>query len=888
MPNTIFSCKRFLFFATYSLFLVIPSVAQDSIPKKVYYTQSIGDKSPPRIDGKLDEEIWNLVAWSGDYVEYTPEENTSPSEPTQMKILYDQKNLYVGFRCFDSSPDAIVKRLSRRDGFDGDWVEINIDSFYDLRTAFSFTSSVSGVIGDEFVTNDGQNWDSTWNPIWYLKTHIDDEGWTAEVKIPLSQLRFGKQEDQVWGIQSTRRFFRNEERSVWQRTPLNAPGWVSSFGELRGLKGLEPQKQLEIQPFVVSSNTTYEPEVGNPFRDGNDNQLNAGVDGKIGITNDLTMDFTINPDFGQVEADPSAIALDGFQIFFPEQRPFFIENKNIFDYRYATSRSLYTNGFDNIFYSRRIGRAPQGFAQFQSGEFVDQPAVSTILGAAKFSGKTRNGWSIGLLESLTAEENATISDGTNSREEAIEPLTNYLVGRLQKDFNNRNSYVGGIFTATNRSLTDNLDFLHEAAYSGGFDLRHQWKNRRYYLGANVIFSHVRGSQDAIRRTQNSFVRLFQRVDSPHVEVDENRTSLTGTGGNIQIGKASGNWRFENGISWNSPELELNDVGFQRQADDFRQYSWLSYRTTKPMEKVRSYTLNYRHRSVFDFSGRLNDVTFDANGFVNLNNNWFINGGITYRPINYSNFALRGGPRLKFPAQYSFRQGIISDSRDKLRINYTQSFLWGTDRSLFNYSVSGQLTYQPTNALQLAIAPTYTINNDKYQYVNTVFNETSNPKERYINGFIEQRTLSFPLRLDYIITPNLTVQYWGQPFISRGRYRDYTFVGEPTAGNINNRFIGITEDQTLRTPEGTIGFDLDNDSLFEYSLPNPDFEFVQWRSNMVLRWEYIRGSELFLVWSQDISTFGNSEEGLFEGLRNNLFNNKPQNIFLIKATYRFRR
>ncbi|MEO1013042.1 MAG: DUF5916 domain-containing protein, partial [Bacteroidota bacterium] len=293
---------------------------QDTILKRVYNTTYIDKVPAPRIDGFIDDPAWDLVAWSGNYVEWSPDENTPPAYPSKMKILYDKKNLYVAFRCYDDEPDKIVNRLSRRDGFDGDWVEINLGSLGDLRTAYSFTISVSGVKGEEFITNDGASWDSTWNPIWYAKTNIDKEGWTAEIRIPLSQVKFSNAKEQVWGIQSTRRFFRKEERSVWQRSPQNAPGWVSNFGELHGLKNLQPQKQLEIQPYLVGRYNTYEAEPGNPFRDGNDLTLDGGLDGKVGITNDLTLDFTVNPDFGQVEADPSAIALDGFQIFFPEQR----------------------------------------------------------------------------------------------------------------------------------------------------------------------------------------------------------------------------------------------------------------------------------------------------------------------------------------------------------------------------------------------------------------------------------------------------------------------------------------------------------------------------------------------------------------------------------------
>ena len=290
------------------IFLQLGLYAQESkekIPKRVYTTKSLGEIAAPVIDGVIDDESWNLVEWDGDFIEREPDENTPPSQQTKFKIIYDAKHLYIAIRAFDNEPDKIEKRLSRRDGFEGDYVEMHIDSYHDLRTAFSFTVTAAGVKGDEAISENGENFDESWNPIWYTKTNIDEEGWTAEMKIPLSQLRFGKSEEQIWGLQMMRRLFREEERSIWQRIPQDSPGWVSEFGELRGLINLQPQKQIEIQPFLLTQYDTYPKEDNNPYRDGDDFTFNGGVDGKIGITNNLTLDFTVNPDFGQVEADPA-------------------------------------------------------------------------------------------------------------------------------------------------------------------------------------------------------------------------------------------------------------------------------------------------------------------------------------------------------------------------------------------------------------------------------------------------------------------------------------------------------------------------------------------------------------------------------------------------------
>ena len=406
--------------------------SETKIEKKIYTTSRVSG-AVPEIDGKLTDAAWEQVEWGGDFIQYQPSSGEAPAEPTQFKILYDDKNLYLAFKCYDKEPEKIVRRMSRRDGFEGDWIEVNIDSYFDHLTAFSFTLSASGVIGDEAITNNGNNWDSSWDPIWFAKTSIDQEGWTGEARIPLSQLRFANKEHHVWGLQLTRRYFRKEERSTWQHIPNDAPGWVHMFGELHGISGIKPQKQLEIAPYTLAKIERFEKEEGNPFVTGKDEALSVGVDGKIGITSDLTLDFTINPDFGQVEADPSQVNLSAFQVFFQERRPFFVEGRTILDYR--LTRSAWGGSFssDRLFYSRRIGRSPQYFPSLEGNEYIDRPQNTSILGALKLTGKTKKGLSIGVVETVTAEEKAVIDHEGSRREVTVEPLTNYFVGRVQQD-----------------------------------------------------------------------------------------------------------------------------------------------------------------------------------------------------------------------------------------------------------------------------------------------------------------------------------------------------------------------------------------------------------------------------------------------------------------------
>ncbi len=440
-----------------------PNVTADGVERRQYQTLHIGDQVI-KLDGIHDEASWLQVDWGTDFLKHQPDNGTKANQETGFKVLHDTKYLYLAYRAYDIAPDSIVARLGRRDKFSGDWGEINIDSYHDLRTAFSFTLSVSGLRSDEFVSNDGNDWDTNWNPVWEAATNIDSLGWIAEVRIPFSQLRYGNQSEPVWGFQVMRRLFRKEERSTWQHVSQNSNGWVSNFGELRGLTNLPTNKQIELAPYVPGQTESFEAEPGNPFMDGSRSNIFAGIDGKLSVTRDMILDFTINPDFGQVEADPDAVRLDGYEIFFSERRPFFIESRNLFDYQVTGSSAGGAFDTDLLFYSRRIGGAPHGYPLLNNGEYADIPSATSILGAAKSSGKTKDGLSIGILESVTDPVMAKIASGDDRREELVEPLTNYFIGIIT-DFNQGKTIVGGVITSLNRK--DGLPDLHKSAFSGG-------------------------------------------------------------------------------------------------------------------------------------------------------------------------------------------------------------------------------------------------------------------------------------------------------------------------------------------------------------------------------------------------------------------------------------
>lgn len=863
----------------YTVLIILVSLnikAQSIYEKKKYVAQRIENAQQPKIDGILDDTVWERTSWTGDFTESRPAAGTKPTVATRFKILYDDNHLYVALQCFDSAPDSIVRRLSRRDGFQGDRINVILDSNNDKRTAFIFTVTAAGVKGDETLTENGKNIDATWNPIWYADASIDKDGWNGEMKIPLSQLRFGGEGDQVWGLNVSRAFFRTSERYAWNAVRPDAPGFVSEAGELHGLTGIKPQRQLEIQPFVVAKADLYPKVDGNPYRDGRDVGFNAGLDAKIGVTNNLTLDLTFNPDFGQVEADPGAISLDGFQIFYNEQRPFFIENKDIFNFQFASDN-------DNLFYSRRIGRSPQGRLETYDNEtYVDRPQLTTILGAAKFSGKTNDGWSIGVLESITDREYARINNQVTETKKAVEPMTNYFVGRIQKDFNKKNTFVGGILTSTHRFKPDQkFSSLADDAITGGIDFKHQWKDRAYYLLGNIVTSQVSGETEAISLIQNDLARLYQRVDATHLDYDGSRTRISGTGGKFEIGKAgSGNWLYHSGINWRSPGLELNDIGFLRKADEVDQYNKAEYKILQPTKYFREFKVSLKTSTRMDYGGKLNRFSIDNDNDITWLNNWTTSIGGGFKPILYRTALLRGGPRFRHSREgYTFLYFASDNSKPFWA---RAGYVYGTSRqqNIRFQKYEATLNYQPFTALSLSFNTTFRDNPNKTHYIRTV-------GDKYILGEIDNKQVNISLRINYSINPDLSIQYYASPFYARGLFSNFGLVNDPYAEDLNKRVDWFDSDQ-ISMENNAYALDFDKDGVVDYTLQNPDFNFTQFRSNLVLRWEYIPGSEFFLVYAQGQSLVGEGNKPILEDIGNTIFDESLNHTFLVKYTYRFRR
>lgn len=857
------------------------SKTDSAVIKRTYRTAFA--ETAPVIDGLDNDECWNSVEWTTNFTQIQPVENKPPSQETAFKVLYDNENVYLFIRAFDTEPEKISKIMSRRDNFSGDMVFVEIDSHFDKQTDFLFCASASGAKSDAAMSDDGNNEDDNWNPIWYMKTSIDDKGWCAEMKIPLSQLRFGKKDEQIWGLQLTRNIFRLQERSQWQYIPKGSPGIIHLFGELTGINNIKPKHQIELMPYTVARTERFKKIEGDPFNTGKLSKISAGLDGKIGLTNDFTLDFTINPDFGQVEADPSEVNLTAFESYFSEKRPFFIEGQNIYQFMPNQSIVIHNMYSDNLFYSRRIGRYPQYYPSVGSNEYVRMPESTTILGAMKISGKTKKGLSIGILESVTSSEDALIDSLGTRRKETVEPLTNYFVGRVQQDFNKGKTILGGIFTAVNRDInTPNLDFLHTAAYTAGIDFQHNWKERTWYVAGNAEYSNVKGKPISILQTQTSSARYFQRPDAKYLSVDSSLTSLSGYGGTVKFGKSSKKrLQFETSMTVRSPGLEFNDIGYMRYSDVIHQGSWMGYYLRNPFWIFNNFYLNTNLWMYWNFSGKLLSMNHNTNFNSQFKNKWRLNGQFNLQGENVSTTMLRGGPSIILPGNKSFNLNLGTDYSKKLSFFLGNYHGLGNENSFRAHEYYAEINYRPSNSVSISIQPDFFIQRQELQYVSQT-GTSENPA--YIFGKLDQKTLGITFRINYTINPELSIEYYGQPFISAGKYTDFKNITQPQAGKFIDRFHTFSPDE-ISFNAASNEYDI-SDGVGNLSISNPDFNFRQFRSNLVVRWEYLPGSTIYLVWSQGRTSSDSNGMFSYQNDVKNLFKVTPRNVFLVKFSYWF--
>jgi len=846
---------------------------QNSVVQPVYTTSRLLSVKPD-IDGKLDDKCWKEGTWAGNYTQWVPKEGAKPTYPTEFNIQYDDKNLYIAFRAYDREPEKILRLAGVRDDIVGDMMGITFDSYRDYRTGFEFTMTAWGQKVDLVLFNP-ENWDFNWNAVWKGKTGMEDSAWVAELEVPLSQLRYSNQDEQVWGMHTWRWISRLQEESNWEKQSKTGPGMLYNFGELRGIKGLSKSRRLEVMPFALGDLKTMKREPGNPFVEkGRYWGGNVGLDAKIGISTNFTVDLTVNPDFGQVESDPSVMNLTAFETFYEEKRPFFLEGLTIFD-----------NDFDDnsLFYSRRIGHSPSLSVNPNDSLFVKSPDNTTIMSAIKLSGTTSRGLSVGLIQSVTANEYARLSDidGNRSRRK-VEPLTNYMVARIQKGYKAGNTVIGGMLTSTNRFIEDHaLDFLSRNAYTGGFDLLHHMKDKEFFIDARLIGSYVSGSREAITVLQQSSARYYQRPGADYLRYDTTSTSLSGYGGKFRIGKGSkGFWRYSTGVTWFSPGLELNDIGYLNSSDAINQENEVSYFVNQPVSIFRTYNITLEQFNSWNF----NSTFLGSGGHLSITsefkNQWKLGANIIYHSKAFDTRILRGGYDMIMPSRITTFGNLVSDPSKKVIAVLEYRYEKSGNNSGSSHQIEPGLSVRPVTNLKIGLTANYEANTNRLQYVTTKDNPLEN---RYILGTIDQKTLGLTFRVDLNLTPEFSVQYYGSPFISRGTYSEFKYVTDPAAKLYEDRF-SVFANTTLNGD--VYGLDEDSDNIADYYITNPDFNFHQYRSNLVAKWEYRLGSFIYFVWSGErTGNSGSSGAGLGDSFRE-LRSIFPNNIFLIKLNYWF--
>ncbi|MFC1726097.1 DUF5916 domain-containing protein [candidate division KSB1 bacterium] len=842
-----------------------------------------------KIDGLLNENIWQTDGYS-DFRQMDPVDGAEPTEKTTVWVAYDDEALYVAGYMYDSEPHLISKRLGRRDiPIDSDWFTVGVDPYYDKLSGFYFCVNPSGSIAECALSND-VNRDWSWDCVWEREVKITDKGWIVEIRIPFDQLRFPEKKEYTWGIDFCRDILRKQEylRYCWK--PKEENGFVSKFADLKGIKNINPGKLLEFLPYSVGQAEFAPKEEGNPFRTGKDFLGNFGFDMKAGLKSNLTLDATINPDFGQVELDPAVVNLSAYETFYEEKRPFFIEGAGIFNFGFGGANDFWSFdwGMPNFFYSRRIGRAPQGGV---SGEgFVNYPDRTSILGAAKITGKVGKGWNLGAISALTGKEYAEIDNSGIRTEEQVEPLANYNILRIQKEFNETRQGLGFIGTSLKRDLKTGSfkEMFNSGAYSFGVD---GWtfldKEKVWVFTGWLAGSRVTGSRENIAELQKSSLHYFQRPDADYLTYDENRTHLDGWAGRFTLHKQQGNIIFNTALGILSPGFNISNTGyFGGGADRINFHFGSGYSWFHPDKVFRNkYVLFATHRN-YDFGGtKLTEgYYFISRGqFLNY---WGYNTIVGRYTKSYNTIATRGGPTIVEPPFWFTRTSFSTDNRKK--------FVLESGVNIFELGDGGyqragflSLRWKPKSSINLSVSPEFERTNVAFQYVTQVEDPTKEETfgKRYVFGELFQKTLYSTIRMDWTFTPKLTLQAYLQPFIANGDYTEFKEFAEP--GTFNFDKYG-DEKSTIKYEEGEYTVDPDGTGPAEsFSFNNPDFNVKSVRGTIVLRWEYLPGSTLYAVWTQNRADYSNPGDYNFRRDFSDMWRAKGTNIFLIKMAHRLK-
>jgi hypothetical protein len=808
----------------------------------------------PVIDGRNADAVWNTAAKTNAFAQFAPRPAARATFPTEFQVAYDDENLYVFVRAFDAHPDSIMHALTRRDQRGpSDQIVIIIDSYDDNRSGFEFAVNPDGVKRDYAVSNDAQE-DESWNGIWSVGTTVDSLGWTAEFRIPLSQLRYATATEHRFGLAVSRDIERYSERVSWPLFNMSKNGLISQIGRLEGIRAIGSSRALEVTPYTVAKNVTR----GNPV-DGYDRaqKLAVGGDLKFGITPNITLDATVNPDFGQVEADPATLNLTAFETFLSERRPFFVEGTGLYQFQLNCYIVVDCQTNEGLFYSRRIGRSPTLLNAYGD---ASTPAATPIAAAAKLTGRTRQGLSFGVLDALTQ----TV-EGAATR--TVEPRTNYAVVRAEQNLRGGAAGVSIIGTAVNRALDQWTESaMHRSAYATGASFRNRFGTSQYELAGSATWSHVTGTAAAIERTQRNAVHYFQQPDDD-VNVDPTRTSLDGHAEQIKFGKyGDGITRFETSLVRQSAGFDVNDLGYLRRADRQNWSTWAALTFRTPRWIYNSVQVNGNHWQTWNTSGRRIESAVNANTHVTFRNNWTAHLGGTVDNVfdTYCDRCTRGGPAVRQSRGLYPWFGVNGDSRRIVVPNLFVNLARGDEGRSHGVSLSPSVDLHVSTRLQASVGANISNDHNDVQWYDNITDGSG--QTHYTFAHLDQRTVAMNVRLNYTATPDLTFEFYGEPFTTTGRYSNFREVSdEPGAARFTDRYM-------------------------PYDMPENatrGFNVSQLRTNTVARWEYRPGSTLFVVWAHGRSEDVNHEsQDSWSADYRHLLELHPDNTFLIKFAWWF--
>ena len=859
---------------------------------------------PITVDGILTDAAWRTSRPVSGFVQQKPVEGQPAEYQTEVAVVYDDEALYVAAHMYDPAPASIARQLFRRDG-DGnaDWFAVGFDPRLDRRTAYVFWLTAAGVQKDAYLFNDKDS-DDAWDAVWESAVRVDSTGWTAELRIPLSQLRYETAPgERTWGINFARFRVASNEESHFALMSQLQQGLVSQFGLMTGLRTEHAPRRLELRPYAVGGGDFSRQVPGNPFFDGRTATRRAGLDMRYGLGSSFTLDATVNPDFGQVEADPAVINLTAFETFFPERRPFFVEDARIFDFALS-------GGNNRLFYGRRIGRAPTGRAP-DGADHVDMPEAATILGAAKLTGRTSSGLSIGAITAVTREEQGRAAyAGTGEiRRFVAEPATVHSAVRARQDLAGGASTIGAIATLQARRLPGDRSFafLPTTAMSGGVDWEHQWQNRTYAFFGYVAASRVAGDSLAMIRIQRSSTHYFQRPDARRLGVDSAAGSLAGIDWRMTLEKRRGtHWTGSVWAAQVTPGFEVNDLGFSGRQEVLDGGARVQYRDITPGTVFRSYRItastfhNWTHDVLEDAWSARSWGDGHVSGSVSLSTNatllnyWDLESTITWRPELADRNGTRGGPMMLTPRSWQWTGKVSTDSRRAVAFEPALTIERRADGAGWRQLAGLDVTWRPSPMLLLSVEPQFERNRIGAQYVTTSTSLPYTPTfgARYLFADLDRTELSVPTRLNVTMSPRLTLQLFAQPLLSAGNYLKY----KQLAAARTFSFVAFTEGDYAAAGGGTCAggrtcqdatgrrlVDFDGNGTSDLSFTDRDFNIRSLIGNAVLRWEYRPGSTLYLVWQRQQEDAGTEPFSLGRDARG-LLAAEARNVFLLKVSY----